>query len=269
MNVGLARALPGRQTAAWSDSGHPAAGRRGGRLRAVVLPAAHGRLLREMWGLPVPPRPDGQRPDDRSRSTQGGVDLVWSVAAISLLDAVRTPDALRLSLQRPRLRVHQDIVLSCRCWSRATATCGSCRRRHATNRPAAAPIPRPIAGSSSHLGSRPRRIRICETEWQFFSDVIMRAFSRIAAAQMRFESAQSVRTTRSVARCRSNKASRRWRVKAIKRSSGAAAPLRRRPLPLRRTGKAHFSLVTPRSEEIADTRFLPSVSPPAAQAVNS
>ena len=58
----------------------------------------------------------------------------------------------RRALARPRLRIHQDIVLSSSMLVEATATCCCCRRRRATNRRAAGPR-RPPSGASS---SRPR-----------------------------------------------------------------------------------------------------------------
>ncbi len=88
------------------------AGRRRSRLRASASTRRRARAWAAAWGFPVPERPrlDGRR-DGRARRREGGVDLFWIVGG-NFLETLRDSPRSRRALARPRLRVHQDIVLS-------------------------------------------------------------------------------------------------------------------------------------------------------------
>src|SRR3954454_8970232 len=112
MNVGLARGLPGRPNRGLVPiRGH--SGVQGGAEVGCVPkldPAAMGRY-EAAWGFPFPAAPGWTTSEMIDHAADGGVDLFWVVGG-NFLETLPGADRSRRALQRPRLRIHQDIVLS-------------------------------------------------------------------------------------------------------------------------------------------------------------
>ena len=113
VNVGLARGLPGRPLR--RPHADPRAFGGPGRRRSRLRPSVEGWAREhwsEIWGFAVR-RPRGpERRRSRSRPPPPAeIDVFWMVGG-NFLETL--PDAARgrAALQRPRLRIHQDIVLS-------------------------------------------------------------------------------------------------------------------------------------------------------------
>jgi predicted molibdopterin-dependent oxidoreductase YjgC len=125
------------------------------------------------------------------RAAQGEMDLFWIVGG-NFLETLPDADRCRRALQRPRLRVHQDIVLSS---SMLVDSEGDVLVLPATTRYES------IGGGTETSTERRiifspeipgRRIGSARPEWQVFGDVMARAFPE-RAAQIRFDSAGAIR----------------------------------------------------------------------------
>ena len=112
VNVGLARGLPGRPNRGLVPiRGH--SGVQGGAEVGVcpsVDPATAERWS-EAWGFPVSPGRGWTAAEMVEQSSRGDVDLFWIVGG-NFLETLPDAERSRRALARPRLRVHQDIVLS-------------------------------------------------------------------------------------------------------------------------------------------------------------
>ena len=64
-----------------------------------------------LWGFPVPQTPGWTAPEMVEHSARGEVDLFWMVGG-NFLETLADADRSRAALRRPRLRIHQDVVLS-------------------------------------------------------------------------------------------------------------------------------------------------------------
>ena len=112
MNVGLARGLPGRPNRGLVPiRGH--SGVQGGAEVgcAPKVDAATAARWAEVWGFPVPQTPGWTAAEMVEHSARGEVDLFWMVGG-NFLETLADADRSRAALRRPRLRIHQDIVLS-------------------------------------------------------------------------------------------------------------------------------------------------------------
>ena len=221
MNVGLARGLPGRPNRGLVPiRGH--SGVQGGAEVGCVpkLDAATTARCADVWGFPFPSAPGWTTSEMIDHAAQGDVDLFWIVGG-NFLETLPDAERCRRALQRPRLRIHQDIVLSS---SMLVDGDGDVLILPATTRYESAgggtetSTERRIIFSPEIPG---RRIGSARPEWQVFGDVMARAFPDRAGARSASR-APRPSAPRSRARCRSTKGSRRCAPKAI-RSSGAAA----------------------------------------------
>ena len=115
VNVGLARGLPGRAESRPHADPRPLgrAGRRRGRLRARRRRGDRAHAGRDVWGFRRPRSRglDGRR-DGRPRRAAGEVDCFWMVGGNFLETLAGRRRGRGARSQRPRLRIHQDIVLS-------------------------------------------------------------------------------------------------------------------------------------------------------------
>lgn len=112
INVGLARGLPVRPGAGLVPiRGH--SGVQGGAEMGCVpgFSAETGRHWADTWGFAPPDRPGWTTTEMIAASADGKVDTFWIVGGNFLETMPDTAEA-RAALERPRLRVHQDIVLS-------------------------------------------------------------------------------------------------------------------------------------------------------------
>ncbi len=112
VNVGLARGLPCRPNAGLVPiRGH--SGVQGGAevgCQPRISPESRGRWS-EMWGFPVPDAPGWTAAEMVAHASEGAVDLFWMVGG-NFLETLGDRTRSRRALARPRLCVHQDIVLS-------------------------------------------------------------------------------------------------------------------------------------------------------------
>ncbi len=112
MNVGLARGLPGRPGCGLVPiRGH--SGVQGGAEVGCVPKVDHATTdrWRDLWGFPVPDAPGWSASEMVDHAAAGDLDLFWIVGG-NFLETLPDPSRSRAALERPRLRVHQDIVLS-------------------------------------------------------------------------------------------------------------------------------------------------------------
>ena len=113
VNVGLARGLPGRANRGLVPiRGHSGVQGGAGWLRAEARRAAASARFADTWGFPWPSSMSGWTTSEMiDHAAEGGVDLFWIVGG-NFLETLPDAGRSRRALRRPRLRVHQDIVLS-------------------------------------------------------------------------------------------------------------------------------------------------------------
>jgi molybdopterin-dependent oxidoreductase alpha subunit len=112
MNLGMARGLPGRPNRGLVPiRGH--SGVQGGAEMGCVpsVPADIGAHWARVWGFDVPAAPGWTTTEMVAASANGDVDLFWMVGG-NFLETLGDEAQSRRALARPRLRVHQDIVVS-------------------------------------------------------------------------------------------------------------------------------------------------------------
>lgn len=112
MNLGMARGLPGRPNRGLVPiRGH--SGVQGGAEMGCVpsVPAETAAYWARVWGFDVPAAPGWTTTEMVTASANGQVDLFWLVGG-NFLETLGDEAQSRRALARPRLRVHQDIVLS-------------------------------------------------------------------------------------------------------------------------------------------------------------
>jgi molybdopterin-dependent oxidoreductase alpha subunit len=112
MNLGLARGLPGRAGCGLTPiRGH--SGVQGGAEVGCIpnVPAETLDRWESVWGFSVPRTPGYTTVRQIEASARGDVDVFWILGG-NFLETLPDKDRSRRALRRPRLRVHQDIVLS-------------------------------------------------------------------------------------------------------------------------------------------------------------
>ncbi len=181
INVGLARGLPGRPNRGLVPiRGH--SGVQGGAEVGCVprLDAGARARMERAWTFPVPSAQGWTAGEMIAHAAEGDVDLFWIVGGNfleTLGDERRSRDALR----RPRLRVHQDIVVSS---SMLAPSDGDVVLLPATTR-----YESPGGGTETSTERRVifspeipgRRIGSARVEWSVFRDVMARAWPDKAA----------------------------------------------------------------------------------------
>ncbi len=112
LNVGLARGLPGRPNRGLVPiRGH--SGVQGGAEVGCVptVDRSTAGRWREVWGFPVPDVRGWSAPEMVAQAAAGAIDVLWMVGG-NFLDTLPDPAHARRALERPRLRVHHDVVVS-------------------------------------------------------------------------------------------------------------------------------------------------------------
>ena len=112
VNVGLARGLPGRPNRGLVPiRGH--SGVQGGAEVGCVpgIDAQTSARWSAQWGFDVPDGPGWTATEMVARAARGDVDLFWTVGG-NFLETLGDEASSRAALRRPRLRIHQDILLS-------------------------------------------------------------------------------------------------------------------------------------------------------------
>lgn len=192
MNVGLARGLPGRPNRGLVPiRGH--SGVQGG-AEVGCTPVVNEKTAArwsDVWQFPVTAGKGWTATEMIDRAAAGDVDLFWMVGGNFLETVGDTALSLR-ALARPRLRVHQDIVLTS---SMLAPSDGDVLILPATTR-----YESPGGGSETSTERRiifspeiaGRRVGSARPEWQVIGDAMARAWPN-RANEVRFESAAAIR----------------------------------------------------------------------------
>ena len=112
VNVGLARGLVGRPNRGLVPiRGH--SGVQGGAEVGCVpkVDAATAARWSDAWGFPVPQAPGWTAAEMVEHASRGEIDVFWMVGG-NFLETLPDLERSRQALRRPRLRIHQDIVVS-------------------------------------------------------------------------------------------------------------------------------------------------------------
>ncbi len=181
VNVGLARGLPGRPHRGLVPiRGH--SGVQGGAEVGCVprLDAKARGCMEQAWRFPMPVSHGWTAGEMIAHAAEGDIDLFWIVGG-NFLETLGDESRSRAALGRPRLRVHQDIVLS----SSMLAACdGDVLLLPATTR-----YESPGGGTETSTERRVifspeipgRRIGSAKAEWWVFREVMARAWPEKAA----------------------------------------------------------------------------------------
>ncbi len=243
VNVGLARGLPGRPNRGLVPiRGH--SGVQGGAEVGCVpsIDAAAASRYAETWGFPWPAAKGWTTAEMIDHAADGDVDAFWIVGG-NFLETLPDADRCRRALTRPKLRVHQDIVLSS---SMLVESDGDVVLLPATTRYES------IGGGTETSTERRiifspeipgRRIGSARPEWQVFGEVMARVHP-LFAGRIRFESAEAIR--REIARSvslyigietlKAKGDQVQWGGRTLYADGRFATP----------DGKAHFAAVAPR-----------------------
>jgi predicted molibdopterin-dependent oxidoreductase YjgC len=192
VNVGLARGLPGRPHRGLVPiRGH--SGVQGGAEVGCVpnIDAATAARWSDVWEFPVPRTPGWTTTEMIQHAASGGVDVFWIVGG-NFLETLPDAAQSRRALARPRLRIHQDIVLSSSMLADAEGD--------VLILPAVTRYESPGGGTETSTERRiifspeipGRRIGSARPEWWVFGEVMARVRPN-RANDIRFESAQAIR----------------------------------------------------------------------------
>jgi molybdopterin-dependent oxidoreductase alpha subunit len=112
VNVGLARGLPGRAHRGLVPIRGHSGVQGGAEVGCVPTPdAANAARWADVWGFPVPSAPGWTTAEMIDHSANGDIDVFWIVGG-NFLETLPDVGRSRRALRRPRLRIHQDIVIS-------------------------------------------------------------------------------------------------------------------------------------------------------------
>lgn len=192
INVGLARGLVGRERRGLVPiRGH--SGVQGGAEVGCVPTVDAGTAARwsDVWGFPVHPQRGWTATEMIEHSADGDVDLFWIVGG-NFLETVADTEQSRRALQRPRLRIHHDIVLSSSMLVDGDGDVlilPAATRYESEGGGTETSTERRIIFSPEIRG---RRVGSARPEWQVFGEAMARAFPE-RAHQIRFDSAASIR----------------------------------------------------------------------------
>ena len=192
INVGLARGLVGRQRRGLVPiRGH--SGVQGGAEVGCVpyVDADTAARWSDTWGFPVQPQRGWTATEMIERSANGDVDLFWIVGG-NFLETVADTEQSRRALQRPRLRIHHDIVVSSSMLVEGDGDVlilPAATRYESEGGGTETSTERRIIFSPEIRG---RRVGSARPEWQVFGEAMARAFPD-RAHLVRFDSAASIR----------------------------------------------------------------------------
>jgi molybdopterin-dependent oxidoreductase alpha subunit len=241
VNVGLARGLPGRAGSGLVPiRGH--SGVQGG-AEVGCIPTIDAATLgrwSELWRFPLPQSDGWSTSEMIDHAAAGDVDLFWLVGG-NFLETVPDPERSREALRRPRLRVHQDIVVSS---SMLVESAGDVVLLPAVTRYESAgggtetSTERRVIFSPEVAG---RRIGSAKPEWWVFREVMARARPELAhlvglsdAAAIRREIGQAIPLYRGIEGLAAKGDQFQWGGRALYADGRFAMP----------DGKAHFAPVS-------------------------
>jgi molybdopterin-dependent oxidoreductase alpha subunit len=255
VNVGLARGLPGQPNRGLVPMrGH--SGVQGGAEVGCVPgmdPATAARWA-DVWGFPVPKLKGWTTTEMIDRSAAGEVDLFWNVGG-NFLETIPDADRSRRALSRPRLRVHQDLVLSA---AMLVDGEGDVLLLPATTR-----YENPGGGTETSTERRiifspeipGRRIGSAKPEWWVFREVMARAapdrkhlVGLADAAAIREEIARAIPLYQGIEKLKVKGDQVQWGGRMLYSDGRFATP----------DGKAHFAAVSTRLTSQEPSRFVVS-----------
>ena len=252
VNVGLARGLPGR-----SNSGLvPIRGHSGvqGGAEVGCVPAmdpATAARWANVWGFTVPTMKGWTASEMIARSAAGDVDVFWNVGG-NFLETIPDETRSRMALSRPRLRVHQDVVLSSAMLVEGEGD--------VLLLPAVTRYESPGGGTETSTERRiifspeipGRRIGSARPEWWVFREVMSRAAPErkhlvglADAAAIRDEISRAIPLYQGIERLKAKGDQMQWGGRMLYTDGRFATP----------DGKAHFAAVTPRPSMADADRF--------------
>jgi molybdopterin-dependent oxidoreductase alpha subunit len=242
VNVGLARGLPGRKNRGLVPiRGHSGVqgGAEVGCVPAVDAPTSA--RWSKVWGFDIPAEKGWTAAEMIEHSAAGDVDVFWIVGG-NFLETLGDEARSRRALSRPRLRIHQDIVLSS---SMLADSDGDVVLLPATTRYESegggteTSTERRIIFSPEIPG---RRVGSARPEWRVFGDVMARVrpdqADRIRmeeAASLREEISRAVPLYDGIQRLRNKGDQIQWGGRLLYDDGRFATP----------DGKARFSIVEP------------------------
>jgi molybdopterin-dependent oxidoreductase alpha subunit len=193
MNVALARGLFGREhRGVMPIRGH--SGVQGG-AEVGCVPAIAADMLAHwarVWGFDVPRERGYSAPEMIDASAAGGLDVFWIVGG-NFLETLPRADVVRAALERPRLRIHQDLVLSSSMLvdpSDTVLLLPATTRYESPGGGTETTTERRIVYSPEIRG---RRIGSARPEWAAITEAAARAYPE-RGAQIRFEDAAAIRS---------------------------------------------------------------------------
>jgi molybdopterin-dependent oxidoreductase alpha subunit len=251
VNVGLARGLPGRKNRGLVPiRGH--SGVQGGAEVGCVpaVDAATRARWSEVWGFDVPAGKGWTAAEMIEHSADGDVDVFWIVGG-NFLETLGDQAQSRRALARPRLRIHQDIVLSSSMLADSdgdVVVLPATTRYESEGGGTETSTERRIIFSPEIPG---RRIGSARPEWRVFGDVMARARPEQAdrirteqAASLRDEISRAVPLYDGIQRLRNKGDQIQWGGRILYDAGRFATA----------DGKAHFSVVEPTNRRPASGR---------------
>ena len=251
VNVGLARGLPGRPNRGLVPiRGH--SGVQGGAEVGCVpkVDAATAERWSNVWGFDVPEAKGWTAAEMISHAAAGDIDVFWIVGG-NFLETLGDEAHSRRALSRPRLRIHQDIVLSSSMLvdgdgDSEVVLLPATTRYESEGGGTETSTERRIIFSPEIPG---RRIGSARPEWQVFGDVMARvhperagAIRFASAAAIRDEIARAVPLYAGIDRLQAKGDQVQWGGRVLYEDGRFATP----------DGKAHFSIVRPTTRAIPD-----------------
>jgi molybdopterin-dependent oxidoreductase alpha subunit len=252
INVALARGLLGREhRGVMPIRGH--SGVQGG-AEVGCAPSADAKTLdrwEQLWGFPVPRTKGYAATEMVEAAADGRLDAFWIIGG-NFLETLPQPDRVRRALETPRLRVHQDIVLSSAMLVNPAET--------VLLLPAATRYEAPGGGTETTTERRiifspeipGRRIGSARAEWWALTEAAARARPEHAAkirvrdaAAIRAEIAQAVPLYAGIERLAAKGDQVQWGGRVLYADGRFVTP----------DGKAHFRAVVPRGREVRQNTF--------------
>jgi molybdopterin-dependent oxidoreductase alpha subunit len=192
VNVGLARGLPGRPNRGLMPiCGH--SGVQGGAEVGCVpvVDAPTAARWSGVWEFPVAPSRGWTAAEMIEHAAAGDVDLFWIVGG-NFLETLADVEQSRRALERPRLRIHHDIVLSTSMLADSNGDVlilPAATRYESEGGGTETSTERRIIFSPEIAG---RRVGVAKPEWWAFGEAMARAWPN-RANFIRFDSAHEIR----------------------------------------------------------------------------
>jgi molybdopterin-dependent oxidoreductase alpha subunit len=240
VNVGLARGLPGRPRRGLVPIRGHSGVQGGAEVGCVpVVDAATAARWSDVWEFPVAPQRGWTAPEMIEHAADGDVDLFWIVGG-NFLETLPDEERSRRALARPRLRIHQDIVVSSSMLADSDGDVlilPAATRYESEGGGTETSTERRIIFSPEVRG---RRVGSARPEWWPFGEAMARAFPNRAnyvrfdgAAAIRAEIARAVPLYQGIERLSVQGDQVQWGGRTLYEAGRFATP----------DGKAHFSVV--------------------------